>query len=189
MLEWYSDLNELKAIREQLELFPRVYTRILARALNRSSKGVVTDSLKHLSRRYRRKQKDFKDSFSVFKANPKELYARVKSIGERASHLSDWNAKQTKKGVTFRVLKEGKKRLLKGAFIAKGKDSRKEIVFMRSSKDRYPIKAMYSTTGLDMLRDKDLQKTLQAGAKQRLISNIQHDAQYELQKIADKAKG
>jgi len=180
--------TDLEALLSQIKDFPRAYPKILARGINRASKGVVTDSVKLLSSRYRKKQSVFKEAFSVYKANPKRLFSEVKAFGKKAHHLSDWNAKQTKKGVTFRILKEGKKRLIQNAFIAPGRNSQKPIVFIRTTRERYPVKALYSTTGLEILSNNHMQKQILAGARERLIKNVTHDTKYMLDKMAKAVK-
>ena len=82
-------------------------------------------------------------------------------------------------------MKEGKKRLIPGAFIAKGRNSNKSIVFMRTTDKSYPVKALYSTTGLEVLSNQQTQKTIQAGARERLRKNVIADTKYTLEKMAE----
>ena len=186
--ELITGSKELDLLFSQIKDLPKAYSKILARGINRASKGVVTDSVKLLSSRYRKKQIVFKNAFSVYQANPKKLFSRVKAVGKKAEHLSDWNAKQTNKGVTFRILKEGKKRFIPGAFIVKGKNSHKPIVVIRKTSERYPLKTLYSTTGFEVLNNQQMQTQILAGARERLLKNVMADTKHTLNKIAEAVK-
>jgi len=76
----------------------------------------------------------------LIRATPVRLEAEV-DVERKTTNVVEFGARQTKRGVTaaFRV---GRRVLIPHAFIVPARGSRKPLVFVRTSRGRYPIKAL-----------------------------------------------
>lgn len=95
--------------------------------------------------------------------------------------MKTYPARQTKKGVTVQV-NAGKRKLVKGAFIARMKSGHVGV-FMRMGKKRLPIEELYSSTLAHVFRDADVIPKVQGIAQSAFTSTFSRLLPAELDKI------
>ena len=134
-------------------------TKAIARSLNRAATSAFNAGSKKIRERYNIKAKDIKKASKVKKATAGSDRVIITITGG-AIPMKYFSPKQTKKGVSVKILKRGKRSLLKHAFIAgyvpiKTKTGKYKIlkksswggghVFIRKTKKRLPIAVMKAT--------------------------------------------
>lgn len=173
--------------------------KVTARAVNKTLAGVRTDSVNEISKVITANKKIIRKAFSIYRASPRKLTARVESRGEPLG-LIHFRARQTKKGVTAQVLKKKPRKLYKGAFIATIKNA--ENVFWRKyheapsrpprpgvkyrrlpKKYRLPIQRLTGPRIPDIMGKPATLKRIQAKANERLKKNLKHELDYMLSKL------
>lgn len=174
--------DALQRLEKGLQAYPGEALKAVVRALNRVGNGVKTDIVRETARRYALDRKRTGDSVAVRKATYSNKGVRVLVRNRKARHVSEWNASETGEGVEFMV-KKGEVSWLDHAFIAPGQHSGKPIVFMRTTAERYPIQARYTTTGFEYLAEKGVHEQLQARAGERLLNTVEQELRYRLAKM------
>jgi len=122
--------------------------RAIVRAVNRTAKHAKRQVVDSISAKVAIKKKDIRRYVDVTKrAKTKSQYAEVTLSKTKRIQLIYFGARQVKKGVTYRIQKQGKRKLVQGAFImtrgksrlagSEGEDFR--MVTRRAGKKRYPI--------------------------------------------------
>lgn len=105
--------------------FPKATTR----AVNKTLTGSRTDATKELAGILNISQKRIRQDFSIHKATWKKLEGSLKSTGEPVGLASFAGTRQTKKGVSVKIFKRGKRSIIGGAFVAERRGA--NHVFLR----------------------------------------------------------
>jgi len=130
--------------------------------------------------------KDVRKTYNI-KASTlkKKIRTRVEKKGEgenfewnmfvkgRPLSLYHFGARQTKKGVSVKVKKSEGRKVVKGAFIAKGQ------VFKRVSKKSYPIKALKTLSIPQMFNEEIVTKNLK-NISDEYVKRFEHNLLYYL---------
>jgi len=95
-------------------------SRVLSRAINKTLDGVRTDSVNEIAKEITPTKKTIRGTFTVKKTSVSNLEGRTYSRGKPLG-LIHYSARQTKKGVSVKVKRSGKRAIILGAFIAKAK--------------------------------------------------------------------
>jgi len=99
-------------------LDPKRFERVVRRTVNKTAAKAKTAMSKEVRKTYTIKAKDFNKKVKLNRAKGRSLKAVIRAKDTRGTPLINFNPRQTKKGVTYRVKKtEGRKRL-PHAFIA-----------------------------------------------------------------------
>lgn len=106
-------------------------------ALNRTARAVMTVARRETAKSIGLPAKEIKDKLDISQATRVRHVASVvvSKAGYRAMNLIKWKARQTKKGVRYRMHES---KLLPGAFINTGRGGNL-LVFKRTTPARYPI--------------------------------------------------
>ncbi len=109
-MEIIINQKQVDQLQEMLVRFPRTIPRILTRAINKIGVASRTQVLRKITQEYTITQRNLKKHKNVDlkKANFKTLTARLKIRGRRLSLLF-FRARQTQKGVTYKIKKRRKK--------------------------------------------------------------------------------
>lgn len=177
-----GSLEQFRALERALRAFPKLYTQALVRVLKRVGDGVRTDGVAVVTKRYTLKQAKVRAAFKTRNPSFSNPRVHITASGPRALHLSDWDAKQGRDGVSARIRKDTPKSFIRSAFIVPGKNSGKPIVFRRVGTSRKDIKAVYSTTGLEILSNPRVVKVIMKGANRRLLSEAKRNLEFFLEK-------
>lgn len=177
-----GNLEQFRDLERGLRAFPKLYKQALVRVLKRVGDGVRTDGVTVVMKRYTLKQANIRAAFKTRNPSFSKPEVHITASGPRALHLSDWGARQGRDGVSARIRKDTPKSFIRSAFIVPGKNSGKPIVFRRVDSGRLPIKAVYSTTGLEILGNARIVKVIMKGANRRLINETKRNLEYFLGK-------
>lgn len=175
--------GELATLERQLREFPKQYKAAMARVFNRAGDGARVLLGKIVREEYTLAPAKIRTAFGTRRARPAFPVFRLYVTGKRAAHITDWGAKQVKKGVAVRIKRSSGRTVIPGAFIRPGKNSDKPIAFVRTSEKRYPIKALYTTTGLDIVSRPDVQTRLKSKVDERLAMEGLRELKYRLSKL------
>lgn len=82
--------------------------------------------------------------------------------------VKSYGARRTNRGLSFKVLKSGKRVVLRRGFISK----EKLITLQRVGKSRFPVKGIYGPSVADMLAKKEVQGPLTRRLADRAVKQI-----------------
>lgn len=177
-----GSLEQFRELERGLRAFPELYKKALVRVLTRVGTGVRKDGVAVVTKRYTLKQAKVRAAFKTRNPSFSNPRVHIYVSGPRALHLSDWDARQGQNGVSARIRKDTPKSFIRSAFIVPGKNSGKPIVFRRVGTSRKDIKAVYSTTGLEILANARIVKVIMKGANRRLINETKSNLKFFLEK-------
>lgn len=122
-------------------------------ALNRTLQRARTQMTNAVGEKLNLKKKTIRELTSIQRATKVTGLIGKLIVKNQPVSLIEFNAKQNRKGVSFKVFKNRSRQLLKHAFITSDAQSR-ETVFKRESTARLKIKPLYGTRVTDVARDK-----------------------------------
>lgn len=145
-------------VQRQLESLQRdIAQQATARALNRTVEQAKTAMSKEIRAEFVLPASTVNQSLRITRAKAKgglfNLEAELSSIsqpGKRALNLAHFQARQTAKGVTFKVSRKGPRKLIPGAFLINGG----KTVMIRVGRKRLPIKALQTINVAQMFNTK-----------------------------------
>lgn len=117
----------------------QAHEKAAIRALNRTAASVRTASVRAMARDLGVPQKPVRDATTIRRAAPGRNFAEVVAKGKRIP-LRDFKARQTRKGVSYRIGQARK--LILGGFIAR-MASGHVGVFTRAGRERLPIQEKF----------------------------------------------
>lgn len=123
----------------------------LNQTINRTLRKARTEADKGIRQELNIKKADVTKNMKIHKSTKRTLWGKVTAFGKGLG-LIKFGAKQTKKGVTFKVKKKHGRKLLKSGFIRKMKSGhvgvfvRKDKVQRRGAKHGLPIKEGITTS-------------------------------------------
>lgn len=121
----------LSGLRRELQ------PRVIAAAINDTAKHVKAKSSTDIRQKFAIKKADLDRHIAINKASPVKLEAVVSVAGEPIPVMK-FGARQIRKGVSFKILKAGGRKVLRRGFIAK-MPSGHTGVFRRAGTRRLPI--------------------------------------------------
>ena len=169
-----------------------------SRCINLTMTGVRTDGTRILSDHYALTASEIRDSWKISKSTFRDPNGVVSSKGTFI-RLSKFGARQTKIGVSVKVLKKNPRAVIEHAFFAKLGNTKQ--VYWRKWKGphkkpvpgrayakmpfeyRFPIKALYGPRIQDYLGDPMIIGTLTKMAGDRLSKNMAHEVNYLLSQV------
>lgn len=164
-------LNELQAdIRQQ----------VLVRAVNGTLAQGQTRMAKEISTEFNIKSSDVKARMQVLKANYRnglfsvEGTLQVTSKRGRSLNLINFDAKKTRDGISVKILRNGGRKVIKGAFI--GNQGR--TVFQRVGKTRLPIKAVQTIDVPQMFNTKRINRVVVQLLQDKFPEVFEREAKY-----------
>jgi hypothetical protein len=200
------NVHDLEKVKGDLQDLSREMPHVAVRAINKALVGVKTDMKKLVREEYNYKTGALDKRMTSTTATRNNITGIIVSKGG-AVHLTDIAgtsqpaAKTAKgrdskafgagKGVVVNVRKDTGKKIIPRAFIAKGRNSGKEIVFRRKSEGgrmvpRYPIEAKYTAHPEVIYNAPRNWARIQVMAATRLDDNIKREVDAELRRIEGK---
>lgn len=187
MHEWrdMSALIEVNAYQVEkaaamLANLPNGAKRALAIALNRAITGVRTDAVKQITETYTIKSTIVRDSIAIKKASINNLAAIIKADGavipitKFKINIGRASINGKSRPILRATVKHGDTKILKHGFTA-NMGSGHNGVFLRTGKERLPIKQVFSLSIPQMLGNKDVQAYLEENASDRLDKAVEHE--------------
>lgn len=164
------DLDIKQVKRDLWYVQNELIDKAAARSINRAAAKVQTMARREVAKKIGLQQKKFKKNLSIsLKAHKNRLHARVTAKGKELNLIEfvtpgkrKVGAFKKKKGVTAKYYE--KKKEFEGAFIGRGKNSGKLLVFKRKTKKRDSIKAMYGASVPKTFIQKEIIKSMKAHA-------------------------
>jgi len=143
--------------RQLKQLQDDVAKQATARALNRTVEQAKTAMSKEIRQEFVLPAATVNQSLFIsrakFKGGTVNLEASLSSIsqrGKRSLNLAHFQARQTSKGVSFKIKKGGPRKTIPGAFLINGG----KTVMIRVGKQRLPIKALQTINVAQMFNTK-----------------------------------
>jgi len=178
------DVSQVK--RELWYIQNKVIDKAAARSINRTASKIQTIARREVAKKIGLPQKKFKKNLVInIKASQRSLFAQVTAKGKEFNLIEfvtpskkKVGAFRKKKGVIAKPYR--KKKEFKGAFIGRGKNSGKLLVFRRKGKKRTSIKAMYGPSIPKTFIQKEIVKVLKRVAGDTWKKEFAHNLKYYL---------
>ena len=192
------DFTGMQELRVLFSGVRNASTRILSRAMNKTLDGVKTDSVNEIAKDITLTKTRIRKTFTVKKTTISNMTGRTFSKGAPVG-LINYQARQTKKGVSVKVKRAGKRSVIPGAFIAKAKGATN--VFWRQYKGprkkpipgfpygvlpdpyRFEIHRLTGPRAPDIMDKPEVMKEILAAADVRLDKNLKNQIDYELSRL------
>lgn len=147
------------------------------RAMNRAIDTAQTVANRKIRERYNVKAAAVRKAFKKKRAHGKQAYvfAELSISGLRIPLIefgANWN-RNMKPGASVKVLREGMRKRVKGAFIGVHGGSGKKGVFVRTGKDRYPIRHLRSVSVPQQFVNKKVLAAVNAATREAFSKNFQ----------------
>ncbi len=151
-----------------------------ARALNRTAAGARTVGVRAIAANLGLNQSAIREAMVIRQATASNLEAAVVATSRRIP-LIEFNARQTRKGVTYRIGKVRK--LLAGAFIATMRSGH-EGIFKRRGSSRLPIDERFGPSIPLVFVRKTIQDAMKQVIEERLEREMQHQIDFYMRRAA-----
>lgn len=172
----------------QVEQIPNGIERVVVNSLNRAIDAMRTETNKTIRDQYAVRKADVDATMYVRKATPNYKVAILYAKSRMSIPLIRWRAKQTKRGVTVQIRKQGGRKLISttggkkdrpllGSFIAKGD------VYGRIKKTSYPIVRLYGPSFLSILGKPEMRFRQQVRAEEIFTKRVIAEANHLLSKV------
>ncbi|WP_456390631.1 phage tail protein [Hydrogenimonas sp.] len=150
-------------------LNPKEYKKALSKTVRRMGQRLKTTATKEVRKTYSIKANKLKDKIKTrTMTDGNDVAWRFKISGNQSS-LINFGARKTKKGVSVKVRKDRGRRVIRGAFIATGKNGNVHV-FQRIGKDRLPIESKKTLSIPQMFNKEILDK-----AKREVEANYEKE--------------
>lgn len=203
------DQAELDKITTMLAEFPNSAKKVRVRAVNKTLTGVRTDATNAISDEVTATKTAIRSTFGLLKSNYSDERGIIYSKGAPLPLIA-YSARQTNKGVTAQIDRTDARVLWPSAFIStvrtaqqaasgieghKGVFSRKKPPYKTKASPslpwkrfgrpelRLPIKEMYGPSIPNVFARETAMKKSLASADERLQKNVDHELDYELEKL------
>ena len=169
-----------KAIRDIGNVPKKYVQKALVTSLNKMGKEVMTQAKRELKDATGLKAGTVAKKMTKDKArrNDETYTIRIKS---RYLNLIEFNARQTKKGVSAKAW--GKRKNYRGAFIGRGQNSGKELVF-KKVRDSKRIKAVYGASLPREFVRQDMEKIFNKKIKTRFPTLFKNALEFQMLKAS-----
>ena len=176
--------NMKKAIRDIGNVPKKYVQKALVTSLNKMGKEVMTQAKRELKDATGLKAGTVAKKMTKDKArrNDETYTIRIKS---RYLNLIEFNARQTKKGVSAKAW--GKRKNYRGAFIGRGQNSGKELVF-KKVRDSKRIKAVYGASLPREFVRQDMEKIFNKKIKTRFPILFKRALDFHLMKAQSRLR-
>lgn len=161
-----------------LQAYPKAAQQSLLRSINRTLPGSRERWQRDIREKVNLSAAAVKRRFHIKRANFNRKKGEI-IVSRQAVGLIDYDAKQTQRGVTFRVIRGASRQRLEHAFIATMKSGHKGV-FTRKGKERTPIRERYSSAVVEVAQD--YLDDVQAVSEERFLSEFFHNLDFYLGK-------
>lgn len=182
------DGSEIRRLMASLKNPAKSTPKILAAAVNDTARQTRTRMSVRIRRRVNIKKKDLDPYLSFSKATTANPQSKITLKEERRISLKDFGAKQTKRGVTYKIDKLGGRKLVPGAFGPQiGKLN--SLPTMRVGKKRFPIRFLRGVSAWGVfVQNKSIEQGTLDEARKLLANNIRRRVNLELLRESGKVK-
>lgn len=169
-----GDLRRLTSKIDGIEQVARSYAT--ANALTKAGSDLRNDAIGRVKEEFPAlRPSRIRKDIALRRATPARLEAEI-GVERKTTNVVEFSARQTARGVTA-AFKGGRRVLIPHAFIVRARASGKRLVFLRTGRRRYPIRALPGPSVGGILR-KHLDALLAAASR-----NIRGDIEQRIAKI------
>lgn len=170
------DTRPLVAKLDQLER--RLVLRSLNRSLDRATKTMGKVAAQAIRERLNLKVRDIKKSVVPYRRAKARGVAEIRVLPKPVPIMA-YAARQTRRGVTFKVKRHGGRQRLPHAFVATMPSGHKGV-FTRAGKGapRFPIRERFSTSVRQYMDDKRLQRRVIRAGQATFVKNLRSEIRY-----------
>lgn len=184
MAEINVDLNlyQVAKLNHLFREYPRRIPRVVAAAVNETAKKEKVQVAKDIREKVNMKAADVKKFIVIRRATPKtQGGALVIEEGKRIP-LKGFGARQSKKGVTYKIEKKEKRKLVPSAFGPKIPRLGKHV-FKREWDDRLPIIKLHGPSAWAVFKRAKLEKKTRKETRIELRKQLNRRIRFELMKL------
>lgn len=199
---------DVKGMEEVQQLFRDLKQdapRAMVRSINKTLPGVRTDMTQAIYDQYAVTKTKIRSTFKIKRASITQQMGLVATKG-RHLNLSEFGARQTQKGVTVKILREGSRKLLPGAFIRTMKSGKKLVLqreyhatktsvrpgmaYARLPRQyRFPVKGLFGPRLQDHLEKPAVWAGIKKQVAERLLKAAAHEADYLIKQKLESGDG
>lgn len=171
LVEIKFDEAKLRRIQLMLRDIPRAMPRVMSRAINKTAKSAKTSIARQIATEINMKISVIKKNITLRRASYR-IWRAVLEIWTGRIPLINFAAKQTAKGVSYKIDKKGGRETIKSAFIATMASGHKGV-FKRKGAARLPIVELRGPSVGEVYRSSaGLAQTAERRAYKELERNI-----------------
>lgn len=177
-MQVYFKDNSLNKLADAVRKSGRDFSREFATACNKTARGMRTPINKEIRKELATKAGAVKKTIGISrKATKQTLAAGVEVKRTERIPLRDFGARQTRKGVSYRISKsEGRKKIPEGFIVQKIGGH----VFRRKTKQRLPIQKLFGASPYGVFVKQKMEVPISAEAEERLAKEIDRRIQYNI---------
>ncbi len=172
------ELNTDEVIADLERLGEKLSGQVMARVLNRTSTTVKTAMSRMVRQELNLRAKDINALVRVQRASRQSHVVTITVLG-RSVPLIDYAARQTARGVTVKVKRQGGRKLVEGAFIATMRSGHRGV-FKRKGARRLPIRELFSTAVVQYLDDDEVIGQLGQVARDAFENHLDREIRFRL---------
>lgn len=175
------DKRKFRKLQRTFKDFPRVVPKIMSRAINRTSTTARAQIARRIAEKVTIKISDVKKNISRTTATFNR-WESILGINTKRLPLMGFKARQTAKGVSYKVEKTGSRKVISSAFIAT-MASGHTGVFKRKSDNRLPIVELFGPSlGQVFEGASSIVRQVLAATNKTLTKNIDDQVKLQLEK-------
>jgi len=163
-------------VQRLLRQSPQIAEKSLVRTLNRTADKARVAGSRAVRETYNIKAGDLRKSIRMYKASRSRMEAQLSITGKPVGLIA-FAAKQTIKGVAYKILKAAGRKRLPHAFIAKMKTGHIGV-FERSGSDRLPIEERKFITMPSVWQNKKIMAVVHKVINTELVKEWQANWDY-----------
>lgn len=180
-LSMQADFKQIARVQSQLAGWPRGLARALSLAVNDTTRQVRMKMARGLTKTVNLKLKDVAPLISRTNASPAKPTSQINFKESARVSLKRFGAKQTKRGVTYKIKKGGSRSRLDSGFGPKIVKLN-QGAFKRVTKSRFPITKLHGPSPAVAFIGEELDKVAVIDASTLLSKNLDRRVRFLLLK-------
>lgn len=154
MVVIHVSINGVKQFQRSLDRTQGEVNKKCQQALNRTLQRSRTKMTNEVGEKLNLRKKTIRDLVSIQRATKATGLIGKLIVRNRPVPLIEYNAKQNRKGVSFKVFHDRSRQLIKHAFIYPDRRARLTVFKREPGAARLKIKPLYGTTVMHVAKDK-----------------------------------
>ena len=174
-------IEGIEGVERLLSEAPKRLPSAIVRGLNDTANHARAESVRRICAEWAVKPAAARKALTIRRASAARQEAAVEAVGGRGYGipLVSFGARQTRRGVTYRLKKAGGRNLVKGAFLATMRSGHRGV-FVRKGKARLPIAEKRAISIMGMWQD--VIDAVSAEAQPYLEARLRYHVSKELER-------
>ncbi len=191
----FSVKGDVKEVTRYLNSLERkVVPAATVSALNKTISGVRTESSREIKKETGLKSGYIKKRLKIVRARRGRYTAKINAlpgapnliefvrVGRQLMGRPGKRTKRSREG-GVRAKAWNKSKVYKGSFIGSGKNSGKPLVYVRTGKGRYPIKALHGPSVPRTFMQRKVERVMEKEARRRFRKNFTHEIRWRISRL------